>query len=60
MSNILHRQREEGCAVSVVTMVMGGIRQEIDHRLLEESVTIRRQPERSGIGMIPREGASSA
>ena len=50
MSNVPHRLRDEGYAVRVVVMV---VRQEIDHRLLEESATIRRQPERSGIGAIP-------
>ena len=58
MSNCRHRLRDEGCAVSVVTMVMNEVRREIDHRLVEESVTIHRQSERSGNGVISREGAS--
>ena len=53
MSDVPHRLRDEGYAVRVVVMVVSRVRQEIDHRLLEESVTIRRQPERSGIGAIP-------
>ena len=39
-------------------MVMNEMRWEIDHRLLEESVTIHRQSARSGNSVIPREGAS--
>ena len=43
MSNCRHRLRDEGCAVSVVTMVINKVGREIDHRLVKESVRIRRR-----------------